>query len=113
MGGGIGSWGLCCEKMYCNHIFYANIRVLLIYTNSMIYICYIKYTREAGICVLDVGNDVAASSEVAAGRTRAGRLGKVTRMDLVSQGHGKDGPGHPKGWGQPGIAGDGNSQESL
>jgi hypothetical protein len=58
----------------------------------MIYICCIKYGGEAGICVLvvgndelDVGGDVAASSEVAEGGTRAGRLGEVTRMDLMTE----------------------------
>ena len=53
--------------------FYVYIRVLLINTNSMVYICYIKYPGKVGICVLavrddklDVGDDVAASSGVAA-----------------------------------------------
>jgi len=60
----------------------------------MIYICCIKYAKGGEICVLavgddelDVGDDVAASSEVAEGRTRAGRLGELTQMDQVSVGN--------------------------
>jgi hypothetical protein len=58
----------------------------------MIFICCIKYGGKAGICVLVVGNDeldmggnVAASLEVAKGGTRAGRLGEVTWMDLMTE----------------------------
>jgi hypothetical protein len=45
-----------------------------------------------GICMLviendklNVGDDVATSSEVAKGRTHMGRLGEVTWMDLVTE----------------------------
>ena len=40
-----------------NTTFYGYIRVLLIKTNSMVYICYIKYGGNADICVLAVGDD--------------------------------------------------------
>jgi len=66
------SWGPRCENKD-NPISLCLIRVLLINTNSMVYICYIKYPGKVGICVLavrddelDVGDDVAASSGVAA-----------------------------------------------
>ena len=58
-----------------NHMFYAYIHILLINTNSTIYICCIKYKDKVGICVLavrdnelDVGDSEVASSEVAKGR---------------------------------------------
>jgi hypothetical protein len=40
-----------------NTTFCGYIRVLLIKTNSTIYICYIKYGGNADICVLAVGDD--------------------------------------------------------
>ncbi|HYT41252.1 MAG TPA: hypothetical protein VEP90_02795, partial [Methylomirabilota bacterium] len=58
-----------------NHVFYDHIHILLINTNSMIYICCIKYEDKVGICVLavrdnelDVGDSKVTSSEVAKGR---------------------------------------------
>jgi hypothetical protein len=41
----------------CNFNFHRYIRILLIITNPMIYICYIKYWNNVVICVLTVGDD--------------------------------------------------------
>jgi hypothetical protein len=75
-----------------NFKFNRDIRILLIITNRMVYICYIKYRDNVVICVLAVGDDELtvgddddASSGAAEGGARAGRLGEVTRIGLESK----------------------------
>ena len=83
-----GKAGSCGAKIKIIPLFYVYIRVLLINTNSMIYIYCIRYSREVGIYVLtvgdnelDVGDNVAASSGVAA-RGNA----RETHADRLSNG---------------------------
>ena len=51
------SLGTACAIKFNNYTFYGYIRILLIKTNSMIYICYIKYGGNGGKCVIAVGDD--------------------------------------------------------
>ena len=72
-------WAMSINK-FRNFNFNRDIRILLIITNPMIYICYIKYWNNVVICVLAVGDDKLGvkdddntSSEVAeAGHVREG-----------------------------------------
>jgi hypothetical protein len=72
-----------------NTTFYGYIRVLLIKTNSMIYICYTKYGGNADICVLavvddelSVGDDDTLSRRQPKDGTRVGGLWKTTWLVL-------------------------------
>ena len=71
-------WAVSINKFH-NFNFHRYIRILLIITNPMIYICYIKYWNNVVICMLAVGDDKLTvgdnnntSSEVARGRACAG-----------------------------------------
>ncbi len=79
-----GSWvflGTVCATKLHNYIFHGHIHVLLINTNSMIYICCIKHKGMAETCVLAVRDDEldreASKSRhrsLPRGGTHAGRL---------------------------------------
>ena len=89
-----------------NHVFYTYIRILLINTISVIYICCIKHEDGAAICVLavrdselDVGDSEVVSSEVAGAETCAGSDGKtrghhVDRRGKVNRRAGSGFPGN-------------------
>jgi len=61
---GWGFLGTAHTMEFHNPIFYGHIQVLLIQTDPMIYICYIKYRMNTA-CVFAVGDDDDASLEAA------------------------------------------------
>ncbi len=119
----LGSWvflGTTCATKLRNHVFYGHICVLLINTNSMIYICCIKHKGMAETCVLAVRDDELdrkASKlchwSLPRGRTHVGRLWKVMWSSLEwNRTHGKLAPKF-QDWEQQGIAGNQGPQEPL
>src|SRR5216684_6889470 len=90
--GFLGSWaflGTACATKLRNHIFHGHICVLLINTNSMIYICCIKYKGMVETCMLTVKDDELDGKasklchrSLPRGGTHARRFWKVTWSSL-------------------------------
>jgi len=85
---GWGFLGDVCAKRFRNMYFYYHIRVLLVKTKQMIYICFIKYggttcVLAVGDNELGIGDDEDASSEAAEGR---GTHGRTLRDHVVGLG---------------------------
>ena len=85
--------GTARGKRFSNPACYDHIRVLLIKTNSMIYICYIKYGGKIETCELGVGDDELTWETT---RTRHRRLPREGARDhVVSRLAGSGLPGEP------------------
>ena len=83
---GWGFLGDVCAKRFRNMYFYYHIRVLLVKTKQMIYICFIKYGGTT--CVLAVGdNELGVGDDEDASYCRRGRgtCGRTTIITCIGR----------------------------